>query len=95
MSVNFIKDADADLDWVFDWSDWLATGETIAAETITVDAGLTLGTGVKAPSSSTDGKVTFWLSGGAAGTTYKVACLIETNASREDERTIRVKVLER
>jgi len=95
MSVNFIKDADADLDWVFDWSDWLASGETIATYPIAVDTGITLGTGLKAPSSSTDGKVTIWLSGGAAGTTYKVACRITTSATREDERTIRVKVLER
>jgi hypothetical protein len=94
MSTQFIKDAHADLDFVFDWSDWLASSETIASQVITVDTGLTEGTGAKATSQSA-GKVTVWLSGGTAGTTYNVACKITTSDSRIDERTIKIRVLQR
>ena len=90
MSLSNIKDPSAVLDWMFDWSDWLASGETIIDHTITVDTGIT-------NDSSTEdaGKVTVWLSGGTAGENYKVACLIETSAGRKDERTIWIKVVER
>ena len=95
MAQTFIKDVDAVLDFAFDWSDWLATGETIVTYPITVDTGITLGTGGKAPSATTDGKVTFWLSGGTAGKVYNVACKIVTSADRTDERTIKIRVLQR
>ena len=83
---NFKKDPDAILDFAFDWSDWLATGETISTRVMTVPSGITL--------SSTDtessGVVTFWLSGGTAGNWYDVACKITTSASRTDERTMNI-----
>ena len=102
MATNqFPKDPSAVLEWVFDWkpltngvsgasSDWLATGETISSYVITVDTGLT-----KNSDSQSSGAVTVWLSGGTAGTNYKVACLITTSAGRTDERTIWIKVVER
>ena len=87
---NPLKDPSAVLDYVFDWTEWLATGETIADHTITADTGITV------DSSAEDaGKVTVWLSGGTAGINYKVACLITTSAGRTDERTIWIKVVER
>ena len=87
---NPLKDPSAVLDYVFDWNEWLATGETITDHTITADTGIT------ADSSTEDaGKVTVWLSGGTAGINYKVACLITTSAGRTDERTIWIKVVER
>ena len=90
MSLSNIKDPSAVLDWMFDWSDWLASGETITDHTITIDTGIT-------NDSSTEdaGKVTVWLSGGTAGENYKVACLIVTSAGRTDERTIWIKVTNR
>ena len=90
MSLSNIKDPSAVLDWMFDWSDWLASGETITDHTITVDTGIT-----KDSSTEAAGKVTVWLSGGTAGENYKVACLIETSAGRKDERTIWIKVTNR
>lgn len=90
MSLSNIKDPSAILDWMFDWSDWLASGETIISHTITVDTGIT-----NDSSTEDDGKVTVWLSGGTAGENYKVACLIETSAGRTDERTIWIKVTNR
>ena len=87
---NPLKDPSAVLDYVFDWTEWLATGETITDHTITADTGITVDS-----STELDGKVTVWLSGGTAGVNYKVACLITTSAGRTDERTIWIKVVER
>ena len=95
---NPLKDPSAVLDYVFDWTEWLATGETIAVDsetgekliTITADTGITVDS-----STEDDGKVTVWLSGGTAGINYKVACKITTSAGRTDERTIWIKVVER
>ena len=95
---NPLKDPSAVLDYVFDWTEWLATGETIAVDsetgekliTITADTGITVDS-----STEGDGKVTVWLSGGTAGINYKVACLITTTEGRTDERTIWIKVVER
>ena len=78
------------MDYVFDWTEWLATGETITDHTITADTGITVDS-----STESDGKVIVWLSGGTAGINYKVACLITTSAGRTDERTIWIKVVER
>ena len=78
------------MDYVFDWTEWLATGETITDHTITADTGITVDS-----STESDGKVTVWLSGGTAGINYKVACLITTSAGRTDERTIWIKVTNR
>ena len=87
---TFYKDPDAELDWEFDWSSWLATGETISSSTVTVQTGLTAGT-----KSATTTAVTQWLSGGTADTTYTVACKIVTSAGRTDERTIYIHVTSR
>ncbi len=95
---NPLKDPSAVLDYMFDWTEWLATGETIAVDsetgekliTITADTGITVDS-----STESDGKVTVWLSGGTAGINYKVACLITTTAGRTDERTIWIMVRER
>jgi len=97
--TNFIQDDDATLDYVFDWraethgrsdaeGDWLAEGEEIDTYEITVETGLTLGTGIYAPTVS-DGAVKVWLIGGVAGEVYKVACKIVTTnlPPRIDERT--------
>ena len=87
---NPLKDPSAVLDYAFDWTGWLAAGETITDHTITADTGITVDS-----STELDGKVTVWLSGGTAGINYKVACLIATSAGRIDERTIWIKVTDR
>jgi hypothetical protein len=95
---NPLKDPSAVLDYVFDWTEWLATGETIAVDsetgkkliTITADTGITVDS-----STEDDGKVTVWLSGGTAGTTYRVECLITTSVGRTDERSLWITVQER
>lgn len=87
---NPLKDPSAVLDYVFDWTEWLAAGETITDHTITADTGITVDS-----STESDGKVTVWLSGGTAGINYKVACLVETSAGRTDERTLWIRVVDR
>ena len=87
---NPLKDPSAVLDYVFDWTGWLAAGETITDHTITADTGITVDS-----STESDGKVTVWLSGGTAGINYKVACLVETSAGRTDERTLWIRVVDR
>ena len=87
---NPLKDPSAVLDYAFDWTGWLAAGETITDHTITADTGITVDS-----STESDGKVTVWLSGGTAGINYKVACLVETSAGRTDERTLWIRVSNR
>ena len=84
---NPLKDPSAVLDYVFDWTEWLATVETITDHTITADTGITVDS-----STESDGKVIVWLSGGEAGKWYKVACKITTSAGRIDERTLHIRV---
>ena len=87
---NPLKDPSAVLDYAFDWTKWLATGETITDHTITADTGIVVDS-----STENAGIVTVWLSGGEAGTNYRVACKIVTSAGRTDERTIWIKVTNR
>lgn len=84
------KDPDATLDWRFDWTDWLDTGETISDSVMTVSAGL-----VKDSDSHSLSSATVWLSGGTAGSVYSVANKITTSAGRIDERTITIRVTNR
>lgn len=84
-SSSFIKDPNAVLDYKFDWSDWLAAGETISTRTITAGSGITVDS---SSITDTNTSVTVWLSGGTAGDSYDVTCQIVTSDSRTDERTI-------
>ena len=87
---NPLKDPSAVLDYVFDWTEWLAAAETITSHTVTVPTGLTLES-----STAASGIVTAWISGGTAGTTCRVECLITTSAGRTDERSLWITVQER
>lgn len=87
MAQIFVKDPDDELDYKFDWSNWLATGETISSYTITTETGLT-----KDSDSESSGVVTVWLSGGTAGNDYDVACKITSSAGRVKERTMTFRV---
>lgn len=84
------KDPDAVLDYVFDWSSWLADGETISSHEAEVGTGIT-----KDSDSESSGIVTIWLSGGTHGNDYLVACKIVTSMERTDERSINIRCRER
>ena len=92
MTFQFTKDPQATLDYQWDWSNWLAAGETIASVVITAQAGLTVSS-----QSNTTTTVTAWLTGGVAQTIYTVACRITTNntPARIDERSIIITCVDR
>lgn len=100
---QFLKDADAVLDFKFDFapltngqdgaeSDWLATGETIASHTITAATGITVDSDSITDSNTS---VTVWLSGGAAGTKYRLNCEIVTSDGRTEQRSMMIKVVQK
>lgn len=99
----FVQDPQAQLDYQWNWFDpaegetvgWLAAGETITAFTVVASsADLVIGNGTTGgPAvSQAGGKVTAWLSGGIEGTRYEIACHITTNAGRQDDRTIYLRI---
>jgi len=90
MPKRFSKDPGAVLDYMWDWSDWLATGDTIDSALITAASGIVLDS-----STNTTTTATAWLSGGTAGQAYDVVCKVVTVDGRTDERTIRIVVEER
>ena len=85
MPRSFRQDPAAMLDYVFDWSAWLA-GDTIESSTITAPVGVTV------TSSATSTAVTVWVSGGTLGGVYPVTCHIVTAAGREDDRTLTFRI---
>ena len=87
---DWTKDPDAKLDWIFDWSSWLQPGETISTSEFIVSAGLTV-----TASSNTTISATVWLSGGQTGQVYQVTNRITTNQDRIDDRSIRIRVVNR
>ena len=77
------KDPQEKLDYQFDFSPWLGADTISGSPTVTV-TGATLST--PSPSSAA-GIVTFWLTGGTAGTTAIVTCTVNTAAGRTIERS--------
>lgn len=71
------------LDYSIDWSDWLATGETITSSTWVVNDGVTL-----SAQSSAGAVQTIFVSGGIDGRQYVLINFIETNQGRKDSRAI-------
>lgn len=89
MPQSFVKDPNAVLDYTFDWSDWLATGDTISTRSVTADSGITVDSSAIIASSTA---VQVWLSSGTAGKRYDVTCRITTAGGRTDDRTIAIEV---
>lgn len=87
---DFIKDPQAILDYGFDWSNWLADDETITASEWTVPTGLT-----EVDSTFTTTRTSVWLSSGTVDTEYEVKNHITTSDSREDDRTLKIRVVQR
>lgn len=86
------KNPGATLDYVMDWSAWLAPGETIVGTPlVTADPGLNVNPDGK-QTTVTDGKVVFWLSGGIANKVYEVTCQIVTSQGRKDSRSFQLVV---
>lgn len=97
--TTYNKDPEAVLDYIFDWSSWLATGEEISTEVVSIS----LAAGSYEPTITLEldseefdeSTVTAWISGGTMSTTYRVECKITTNSNRVDVRGILIRVTDR
>lgn len=87
ITQTFRKDPHANLDYGFDWSDYLVADEILSASVWTVPSGLVEGT---KQLGNTSTKI--WISGGTAGTAYTVANKITTSEGRIDERSFTIVV---
>ena len=90
--ADFIKDPNAVLDYGFDWSDWLQTGETIVTSTWINPDAITVVTSANLAESTV-----IWVSAGTAGKSYRLTNRIVTNNSpaRTDDRTLLIEVQDR
>lgn len=103
MTINSIlKDPSANLDYDFDWTDWLPDGDTISSSAVTADDGITLGSKQQGDyvadlwtPSATGSVIKQFISAGTARNDYRVTCRITTSESRVDERTIVLMVRDR
>lgn len=87
---QYNQDPQADLDYLIDWSVWMAreVGDTIAtSEWAVTPAGPTLHTKNLNPTTS---KATAWFKGGTLGVNYIVTNSITTVAGRAEDQTIRI-----
>lgn len=90
------KDPYAVLDYSLDWTNWMPSGDTISALTVTAEtisgdaAPLTIDS-----STNTDYIATANISGGTVGNTYNVEYKIDTTNGLKDSRNFRIKVVER
>lgn len=87
---HYPHDPDADLDYGWDWTPWLAAGETIDTATVTV----TEGTATVHDQDDDGTAVTAWISDAASGRVV-VTCHIVTTADRKDDRSIILDVRQR
>ena len=90
MAENFTKDPDEKLDYYFDWSSWLPTGDQIATSTWILSSGLT-----KESESNTLTTACVWISGGTAGRPYNVTNRITTTDGRISDRSMTIRILDR
>lgn len=88
--MTMIKDPSAILDYKQDWSKWMVDADAIISHSIVATSGINVDS-----SSNDDSSVTFWLSGGTAGSGYNITVQISTSAGRVDERTMRLIVMDR
>lgn len=84
--TEFVQSPDDKLDYIFNWTKWLAAGETITASTMTAP-GLTI-----TASSFSATNATVWVAGGVDGRPYKVTNKITTSQDRTRTWAITVRV---
>lgn len=82
----FVKDPDATLDYLWDWTHWLE-GDTIDSYEVFSAVGIN-----KIFDSNTPSTVKVWLGGGTIGALYCITCRIVTDGGRINDKTISVLV---
>lgn len=97
MTEQFLKDPDATLDYVIDWSvSYLMSGELITASSWSIlpqEAVNDLSIDTIPPVAS--GVTTVFVTGGIAGKIYQLTNRITTDQGRTDERSITIRVEEK
>lgn len=83
------KDPDDIRAYGIDWSDDLATGETVVTSDWTI---VTTGTLTSGTEGNTGTVTSLWLLGGTVGETYEVRNEIVTSGDQTIGRTVRIKV---
>lgn len=90
MTVRFVQDPEAVLDYTVDWSEWLVPDDFLVSVAFIAGAGLNV-LSANVSDSVRTGRAnscgTVWLSGGVVGQTYNSICHITTDSGRQDERT--------
>jgi hypothetical protein len=81
--AEIVKDPGATRDYQIDWTQDLASGDTIATATWTVDAGVT-----KVSESNSTTVATVRVSGGTAGTRYTLKCTATMASGQIDVRRL-------
>jgi hypothetical protein len=87
--IDYEKDPDETVDYVFNVAPLLGTDTIVACEFLTPDAGLTLGS-----TSFDDTTATAWISGGSRGLVYRLTARFITAAGRKFDRTVRILIRE-
>lgn len=87
------KDPNATVDFSIDWSAWLTADEAI---TSAVWQSKPDGAGALTLGNTIDGAAVqgIYVSGGLTGNRYRLTCHIETDAGRQADRSITVRVME-
>jgi hypothetical protein len=92
MPTVFPLDPNADLDFGFDWSNWLATGETISDSSWTLIPATGL---IQHTDTYSNTIATVWLKEIVAGATHRITNSITTSDARKEDRSFYVKGIER
>jgi hypothetical protein len=92
---TFSKDPAAKLDYLFDWSAWLPSGDTISTSSWAIDPPVPDGSlaiaGSPAPSNTTT-TTTAWLTGGTLGQKYILRNRVVTVGGRTEDKSAAVVV---
>lgn len=89
-----VMDDDALLPFALELDEWLTEEDDTldGTPTITVDPSGSLAVAASPAAAYSDTQVVWWMSGGTAGTTYRITVQWTTAGGRTDERTVTVAV---
>lgn len=89
--ADFLHDPAARLDYSFTWGEWLDDGETVYNSSWAVTpAGPTLSDSTFDATSTT-----VWVAGASRGVTYRLTNHVTTTEGRQDDRSHRLKCVDR
>ena len=89
--MEFLIDPDDELQYTFDWTDWLSTGAAIDSYTIIASDGVTV-----IDDAGTGTQVSVYVGGVAAGARETITCRVVTDETipQQADRTIKLRGVE-